>query len=239
MLSFREYVAAVGSSVRTVASRKFKETYDQVLAESKIVMLDKTGKYVLNRWHAPRINIITEGDVQGEWISDQPPLDSTTWIGFRPAIKENVPNGEIAVRFGTGIPLDYNKNKYIISDEYRLTHAKELRSHLVEGVILPAKKMLQEAGQELSDARSLIVPDDENTLKYGQHFKFLHFEFMYNFYEEEGTYERIPYTGKDLTIVKKKRKKSFSDLKSSILNVRRDMKELQQLLTHIEKKEVI
>ena len=130
MLSFREYVSAVGSSIRTVASRKFRETYEQVLAESKIVMLDKTGKYVLNRWHSPRLNIITEGDVQGEWIDDQPPLDSTAWIGFRPSIKENVPNGEIAVRFGTGIPLNYNKNKYIIADEYRITHVKELRSDL-------------------------------------------------------------------------------------------------------------
>ena len=239
MLSFREYVSAVGSSIRTVASRKFRETYEQVLAESKIVMLDKTGKYVLNRWHSPRLNIITEGDVQGEWIDDQPPLDSTAWIGFRPSIKENVPNGEIAVRFGTGIPLNYNKNKYIIADEYRITHVKELRSDLVSGIILPAKKMLEEAEQELSYSKNLIIPDDENTLNFCHHFKFLHFEFMYNFYEDKGTYERVPYTGKDLTIVKKKRKKSFSDLSSSINNVKRDIKELEQLLTHIEKKKVI
>jgi len=239
MLSFREYVSAVGSSIRTVASRKFKETYDHVLSDSKIVMLDKSGKYVLNRWHSPRLNIMTEGNVQGEWVSDTPPLDSTAWIGFRPAIKENVPNGEIAVRFGVGIPLTYNRNKYIIADEYRLTHIKELRSHMVNSVILPARKMLKEAEQELSDAKTLIIPDDENTLKYGQHFKFLHFEFMYNFYENKDTYERIPYTGKDLTIIKKKRKKSFSDLSSAINNIKRDIKELEHLLSYIEKKKVI
>ena len=57
---------------------------------------------------------------------------------------------------------------------------------------------------------------------------------MYNFYEDPLTYERINYTGKDLSIVKSKRKKSLSDLKSAISNVERDISDLDKLLKFIE-----
>ena len=47
MLSFREYVGAVGSSLKTVAGRNFKKSFPDLLNEHMLLKLDKSGKYVL------------------------------------------------------------------------------------------------------------------------------------------------------------------------------------------------
>jgi hypothetical protein len=236
MLSFREYVGAVGSSLKTVARRNFKKSFPDLLNEHMLLKLDKSGKYVLNAFHSPRINTIIEGV---EEFSSVPPLNSNSWKGNRPAIKTNLPSGDIPVRFGVGIPFHYNKEKWVVSDVFLLGDGLlGLHDAVNKAYIVPAKKMIVEARQEIDDAKHLIVPTDEDTLKYGQHFNFLEFDYMYYFYEDPNTYERVHYTGKDLTIQKKKRKKSINDLTSACNNVEKDIKQLQLFLKYIIKKEI-
>ena len=236
MLSFREYVGAVGDSLKTITARQFKKSFPELLNEHMLLKLDKSGKYVRNAYHSPRINTILEGV---EESSSVPPLNPNSWKGNRPAIKTNLPSGDIPVRFGVGIPFHYNKEKWIVSDVFLLGDGLlGLHDAVNKAYIVPAKKMLVEARQELDDARSLIVPDDEDTLKYGQHFKFLEFDYMYYFYEDPNTYERVHYTGKDLTIQRKKRNKSINDLNSACNNVEKDIKHLQNFMKYIIKKEI-
>ena len=159
-------------------------------------MLDPSGKNVSKIWHKPKINSI----------------ESSSWNGYRPSIKQNLSEGQLVVSSNVGIPIIYNKDKYVVATEYKEKTAKDLLEYFEKEILFPAENMIQEAMIEYEYVKG--ITDYSQITEFTDEFKYFCFESL-----------------------SKNQEKSLSDFKSSIGNLTRDIRELREFLTFCKERE--
>ena len=190
MLNFRDFVSASGGITTSNIG------YENILSESKIVMLDPSGRNVSKIWHKPRINSV----------------ESSDWSGYRPSIKQNLSEDQLVVSSNIGIPIIYNRNKYVVATEYKEKCSADLLEYFEREIISPAEDMIQEAMIEYEYVRG--ITDYSQITEFTDEFKYFCFDSL-----------------------SKNKEKSLSDLKSSISNLSRDIRELREFLNFCKERE--